>query len=64
MPIPYGADPIYINSNGIETGLGGAQGWYALQLAGGEKVELAFEKDAQEDVGLFGAYDGLTIKAR
>ena len=64
LPIPYGADPIYINSNGIETGLGGAQGWYALQLAGGEKVELAFEKDAQEDVGLFEAYDGLTIKAR
>lgn len=64
LPIPCGVDPVYIGGNAVETGLGGAQGWYALRLCGGEKTTLAFEENAQDDVGLFGAYDGVTIKAR
>ena len=64
LPIPCGVDPILINGKETETGLGGAQGWYALRLLGGENAELALEENDPEGVGLFGAYDGLTIKAR
>ena len=41
LPIPYGVRAISVNGVRTETGLGGAQGWYALRLKGGEDVSLS-----------------------
>ena len=38
LPIPYGTRAICVNGVETDTGLGGAQGWYALPVVGGERV--------------------------
>ena len=46
MPIPYGTELFSVSVNGgtwteVESGLGGAQGWYALKPASGDTVSLS-----------------------
>lgn len=41
LPIPYGTTSFAVNGEQRDTGLGGAQGWYALHLKGGETVSLS-----------------------
>ena len=46
MPIPYGTEAFSVSVNGgtwteVESGLGGAQGWYALKPAPGDTVSLS-----------------------
>ena len=48
MPIPYGTTSFTMSVNGgavtnIDTGLNGAQGWYALKPATGDSVSLSLE---------------------
>ena len=45
LPIPYGVTSFSVTVNGeplsADTGLDGAQGWYALGVKGGDSVSLA-----------------------
>ena len=46
MPIPYGTESFTMSVNGgtfteVDTGLNGAQGWYALRPANGDSVSLS-----------------------
>jgi hypothetical protein len=46
IPIPFGTGSFTVQTNGgetenIETGLGGAQGWYALKLPAGANLSLS-----------------------
>jgi len=50
MPIPYGTESFTMSVNGgawtnVDTGLGGAQGWYAIKPKIGDSVSLALVAD-------------------
>ena len=50
MPIPYGTTSFTMSVNGgtwtnVDTGLNGAQGWYALKPANGDNVSLSLVAD-------------------
>ena len=50
MPIPYGTTSFTMSVNGgavtnVDTGLNGAQGWYALKSEAGNSVSLSLEAD-------------------
>ena len=65
MPVPYGVYDIFVNGSGKDTGLGGAQGWYALELGSGESADVSLISGESSDaVSLLGAYDGLKIIAK
>jgi hypothetical protein len=65
MPVPYGVDEVFVNGVGKDTGLGGAQGWYALELGSGESAGVSLISGESSDaVPLLGAYDGLKIIAK
>lgn len=66
MPIPYGTTSFTLNGVETDTGLGGAQGWYAIGgLASGETLELGFTaQDCEGEASLKGALDGARIHVR
>jgi FtsP/CotA-like multicopper oxidase with cupredoxin domain len=50
MPIPHGTTSFTMSINGgavtnVNTGLNGAQGWYALRLANGDSASLSLVAD-------------------
>ena len=50
LPIPYGTTSFTMSINGgavtnVNTGLNGAQGWYALRLANGDSASLSLVAD-------------------
>lgn len=48
LPIPYGATSLTVNGTEMDTGLGGAQGWYALTgLTSGNATELSLSADGE-----------------
>ena len=70
MPIPYGTTSFTVSVNGgiwteVDTGLNGAQGWYALKPANGDNVSLSLVVDGIDYAAtLLGQGDGffMTIK--
>lgn len=58
LPIPYGMTSLTVNGVATDTGLGGAQGWYALAIAPDETSVLSSEAG---DAELFGLYDGFIM---
>ena len=65
MPVPYGVEEVFVNGVGKDTGLGGAQGWYAVELGSGESADVSLVSGESSDaVPLLGAYDGLKIIAK
>ena len=66
MPIPYGTTSFTVTVNGEQrtddTGLGGAQGWYALGVKGGEKVSLSLIANGLSySAALTGTSDGTMV---
>ena len=66
MPIPYGTTSFTVSVNGRQTvndtGLDGAQGWYALKPAGGDNVSLSLVVDGINYVAtLIGQGDGFLV---
>lgn len=41
LPIPYGTTELRVDGETVDTGLNGAQGWYALPIKGGRTVSLS-----------------------
>lgn len=41
LPIPYGTEALRVDGELADTGLNGAQGWYALPIKGGKTVSLS-----------------------
>ena len=70
MPIPYGAESLTMSINGaapvaVDTGLDGAQGWYALKPAIGASVTLSLSADGENYVAaLLGLGNGFTIMVK
>ena len=66
LPIPYGTTEFTVTVNGdqqtVDTGLNGAQGWYALGVKGGDTVSLSLTADGlSRSAALFGASDGTLV---
>ena len=61
LPIPYGMTSLMVNGVATDTGLGGAQGWYALAIAPNEAAAISSEAGNAE---LLGLYDGLIMSFR
>ena len=62
LPIPYGTRAICVNGVETDTGLGGAQGWYALPVVGGERVSLSLLADGLiGDAMLDGVNQGIVM---
>ncbi len=68
MPIPYGMESFKMSIDGgdpveVETGLDGAQGWYALKPANGSKVSLSLSlaDGVNYAATLFGVGNGFFI---
>ena len=61
LPIPYGMTSLTVNGVATDTGLGGAQGWYALAIASDETAVLSAETGEAE---LLGLYDGFFMSFR
>ena len=70
MPIPYGTESFTMSINGaaplaVDTGLGGAQGWYALRPASGTSVTLSLSADGENYVAtLLGLDNGFTLMVK
>lgn len=70
IPVPYGTTSLTAALNGgiatpVDTGLGGAAGWYALRLKGGSTVDLAAETPEGDFVAsLSGASTGFFLIVR
>ena len=71
LPVPYGMTSFTYSLNGgdpveVDTGLDGAQGWYALgPVANGDDVSLSMETaDGSVDAALRGWFDGFFFKLR
>lgn len=70
MPIPYGAESFTMSVNGaepivVDTGLGGAQGWYALMPPKSGSVSLSFVADGiGYNAILMGVSDGFSFVLR
>ena len=67
MPIPYGTKAFSFQVEGggevTETGLGGAAGWYAFELGGGERatVSMTDEDDVDWSASLMGWFGGILM---
>ena len=61
LPIPYGMTSLTVNGVATDTGLGGAQGWYALAIAPDQTAVLSAEAG---DAELLGLYDGFVMSFR
>lgn len=66
LPIPYGVSSFSVVVNGetrsADTGLNGAQGWYALGLRGGEEASLSMIAGGLSySASLLGASDGTVV---
>ena len=68
LPIPYGTDTFSVKLNGgewrdVDTGLNGAQGWYALSpIAKGDNVSLSYIADGVSHFASFiGGGDGFFV---
>ena len=62
MPIPYGMASFTVNGVDTPTGLGGAQGWYALSVAPDAVADLLGEtEEAALSATLLGLYDGFIM---
>lgn len=65
LPIPYGVRAISVNGVETETGLDGAQGWYALRVNGGENVSLSLIAEGLSgSAALSGASAGFMMIAK
>ena len=67
MPIPYGTESFTMSVNGgawtnVDTGLGGAQGWYAIKPKSGDSISFALVADGINYAAtLLGQGDGCFI---
>ena len=62
IPIPYGTESFTVNGETIDTGLAGAQGWYALKGRSGETYSLSLMAGGvQHFASLVGLSDGLML---
>jgi hypothetical protein len=68
MPIPYGTTSFTMSVNGgavtnVDTGLNGAQGWYALSpIAKGDSVSLSYIANGVSHVAdILGGGDGFFV---
>ncbi len=66
LPIPYGTTSFSVTVNGEtrteDTGLNGAQGWYALGLHGGDSATLSMIADGLSySASLLGSRDGIVV---
>ena len=62
LPIPYGTTSFTVDGESRDTGLDGAQGWYALRLRSGQTVSLSLiANEIQYDASLVGNYGGLML---
>ena len=67
LPVPYGTTSLSVNGNIVDTGLGGAQGWYALEgVKPGETISLSAATDdlMMYSASLKGAISGMFIHLR
>ena len=65
MPIPHGMTSFTVNGVETDTGLGGAQGWYAISVAPDATASLAAEAgDAVLSAELLGLFDGFILSVR
>ena len=65
IPIPYGTESFTVNGETIDTGLNGAQGWYALKGKSGETYSLSLMAGGvQHFASLVGLSDGLMLILR
>ena len=66
LPIPHGTTSFSVTVNGVtrteDSGLNGAQGWYALGLHGGDVASLSMIADGLSfSASLFGSRDGIVV---
>ena len=62
IPIPYGTESLTVNGETVDTGLDGAQGWYALKGRSGETYSLSLMAGGvQHFASLVGMSDGLML---
>ena len=62
IPIPYGTEAFTVNGETVDTGLNGAQGWYALKGRSGETYSLSLMAGGvQHFASLVGLSDGLML---
>lgn len=62
LPIPYGTTSFTVNGVETNTGLDGAQGWYALEKVGaGETVSLSAEADGMEYMASLVGASGMMV---
>ena len=65
LPIPCGTTSFTLNGKEVETGLNGAQGWYAIKGRNGEKYSLSLMADGVKYLAeLIGYGDGMMVIAR
>ena len=65
VPIPYGTETFTVNGETVDTGLKGAQGWYALKGRSGETYSLSLMAGGvQHFASLVGLSDGLMLILR
>ena len=65
MSIPHGMTSFTVNGVETDTGLGGAQGWYAISVAPDATASLAAEAgDAVLSAELLGLFDGFILSVR
>ena len=61
FPIPYGMTSFTVGGVVTDTGLGGDQGWFALDVPGGQTIPLTLD---ELSATLFGQSDATTISIR
>ena len=61
FPIPYGMTSFTVGGVVTDTGLGGDQGWYALDVPGGQTIPLTLDELAAT---LFGVPENTVIQVR
>ncbi len=61
FPIPYGMTFFTVGGVATDTGLGGDQGWYALDVPGGQTIPLTLDELAAT---LFGVPENTVIQVR
>ena len=65
MPIPYGMESFTVNGVDTDTGLGGAQGWYALKMDVDERASVGLVADGLAFAAeLLGLGDGFFLLIR
>ena len=62
IPIPFGTTSLTVNGEAVDTGLNGAQGWYAIPGKSGETYSLSLMADGVEQyASLMGFSDGMLL---